>query len=215
MPNSLLNSFIDTDLRWREGELAMCKLQLLRDISDKHKFGFSYRCFVAITYAHYEGYVKNVAAQSLLHIRNSTTAQSCIHCVRETLVAPLLRKKINQMTNDSLILSISNGQIYDGISLPDEEIYLKIGNMNFSNLSWVLSSIGINSDLVTEYKPSVGRLVDLRHRCAHGEVIQFDSADLRAISNDMFKLQERIIHLLHAIAIEVVDLFEQQKFIAT
>jgi hypothetical protein len=55
MVSDLLVRTIDEELRWREAEMALAKIQLLRALGDRIAFRFSYRCFASMTYADFEG----------------------------------------------------------------------------------------------------------------------------------------------------------------
>ena len=71
MLSAVLVKTIDEELRWRELEMALSKIQLHRAIGDLHAFRYAYRCIVAMTYAHFEGFVKRVLAQALVDLVGS------------------------------------------------------------------------------------------------------------------------------------------------
>lgn len=215
MVSPLLLRTIDTELRWRETELALLKAQLRRDTADDVHFRYSYRCFAAITYAHYEAFVKTVAAQVLIDIRASGVKPSeCCESIRISLIAAPLRKSLVELPKKELIEAIHMGVNYvDTISLPSEQQFFEISNLNIRNLESLLSSVGISPLVIVPYKPSIGRLVDLRHQCAHGERVSFDSTQTNAeLADEMFTTQARIVELMHLIAMEAIDVFERGRF---
>jgi hypothetical protein len=57
--------------------------------------------------------------------------------------------------------------------------------------------------------------VTLRHECAHGERLTFDSSKKPTeLADDIFKVQTEIITLMHLLATEIVDHFHIKGFIA-
>jgi hypothetical protein len=94
MVSGELVTLINGELNWRERELAILKRQLQRDTEDSVKFGCSYRSFIAITYAHYEGFSKNLVAQAYLDIKNNTKPHDCSKSIVLSIVAPILRKRL-------------------------------------------------------------------------------------------------------------------------
>lgn len=215
MLSELLVRTIESELSWRERELAFCKLQLLRDISDTTRFEFSYRCFVAITYAHFEGFVKRIVAHALIDIRNSGAKPSeCTEVMRPHLFASALRRRLSAQSNAELLTSLGRGsQLLDELSYPSEDTIMDCGNMNVSNFEWATSCIGIDSKSFFDFRPYIGHIVNLRHSGAHGERISFDSSKSNAeLAGEIFETQTQIITLMHALAVEIITSFEKDLF---
>jgi hypothetical protein len=215
MLSQLLLKTIDDELTWRERELAFCKLQLLHDIGDSSRFEYSYRCFVAITYAHFEGFVKRVIGQALADIRNSGTRPSeCAELMRSHLFAPELRRRISSHSNLELVTAICKGiEFLDEVSYPSEETIIECGNMSVGNFEWIAACVGLGAERFADFRAHVGRIVNLRHSGAHGERINFDSSKSNTeLAGEIFDTQTQIITLIHTLAVEVISLFEQNGF---
>jgi hypothetical protein len=219
MLTALLTQTIDDELGWREPELALAKVQLQRSLSsDDRHFRYAYRAFVAMTYAHYEGFAKRTIAQALSDIYTSGTKPTqCVTGLQKALMLTSVRKKFTSLSNDDFMQSLSDGMRFmDTVPFPKVEIILECGNLNVENFLWAVSCVGLSPITFESYRPSIGRLTTLRHNCAHGEVITFDSSKTnQVLADEMYTLQQNITILMHLLAVELVDLFTHQRFLAS
>jgi hypothetical protein len=216
MLSSQLVATIDDELRWREAELALAKIQLQRSLGDATLFRFSYRCFVAMTYAHFEAYTKRIIAQAMQDIFNAGHPWSkCLASIRTNLFAPGLRQSINKLSNADLAERGSlEGCLIDNVPAPALAIIFECGNMNVTNFFWAIESIGLEQANFAFARSDVGRLASLRHDCAHGEALTFDPTKTEAqLAADMYSLQSRILTVMHTLAVEVVDSFAATGFL--
>ena len=216
MTSAILEKLIDSELSWRENELALLKAQLLRDMRNASHFPVSYRSFITITYAHYEGFTKVVMAQAISDISQHGAAPSgCAESVQIALFSGALRKKIAKLSNTDLFQAMAQAHgVLDSIPFPTGEDAMEISNMNFSNFSDIVQCIGIDSSRFAGFRRHIGRLVDLRHRCAHGERLSFDSSKTYSdLAGDAFDLQSQMILLMHALALEVLNAFDGATFL--
>lgn len=207
---------IDDELRWRESELALAKLQLQRSVGDNTLFRFSYRCFVAMTYAHFEAYTKRVVAQSMQDIFDAGhTWSKCVPAIRTHLFASGLRQLLGKMSNaDLAVRGSAAASLIDDVPPPSLDIILDCGNMNVTNFFWAVNSIGLEEAKFAFARNDVGRLTSLRHHCAHGEALTFDPTKTQAdLASEMYTLQTRILTLMHALAVELVDYFTTDGFV--
>lgn len=215
MFSSQLALTINEELRWREAELALAKLQLQRSMGDIVLFRFSYRCFAAMTYAHFEAFTKNVIAQSMKDIFDSGIQWSkCTKGIRESLFASSLRAKLAGLSNSDLTnIGSSATCLIDDVEAPSLDIILEISNMNPTNFYWAIGSIGLDEGKFSFARGDVGHLTSLRHRCAHGEKLTFDaSKTVNELARDMYGLQSRILYLMHFLAVELLDHFTAKAF---
>lgn len=216
MASRQLIDTIDGELGWREPELALAKVQLQRSLDEELHFRFSYRCFVSMTYAHYEAFVKRVIAQSLQDIFNSGHPWSkCNIHIRENLFAGKLRDLVTSISNSELARRSSLAACFiDSANAPSLDLILDIGNMNVSNFIWSIKCIGLEERTFWSFKPDIAQLTSLRHSCAHGDILTFDQTQTRrTIADEMFKLQARIILAMHTLSVEIIDHFENVNFL--
>ena len=214
--SSILANLIDNELSWREAELSHAKIQLQRSIGAGIEFRYAYRCFAALTYAHYEGFTKAILSQALDDIRLSTVKISCcVPLMRNISVAPVARKASFALSNEQFINAILQGAAYvDTLPLPDAEIISDCSNLDISNLRWAVSMIGLDPNLFIESKRSIGRLVNLRHKCAHGELLTFDQfKSEKDLASEMFSLQADITLFMHNISVCLIDHMSNDKYI--
>ncbi|PTQ65489.1 hypothetical protein C8J45_101336 [Sphingomonas sp. PP-CE-3G-477] len=210
MASLQLKSTIDQELKWREAELAVAKLYLYRSVIDKSAFAYSYRCFVVLTYAHYEAFTKRVIAQSMLDIFDSGAKWSeCRFNIRKHLFASGLRKIVDNKSNGDLATFGSvSATIIDNVTPPPVSIIMDCGNLNYPTFIWAIESVGIDSSKYGFARPDIGKLVSMRHDCAHGESLTFDPTKTDSdLAKDMFALQQRIVFLLHHLSVELLDHF--------
>ncbi len=215
MASAQLKSTIDKELKWREAELALAKLHLHRSLIDKESFAYSYRCFIILTYAHYEAFTKRVVAQSMRDIFDSGAKWSeCRLNIRKNLFASGLRKIVDSKSNEDLaIFGAGSKAIIDNVAPPPVSIIMDCGNLNFSTFIWAVESVGIDASKYGFARPDIGRLVAMRHDCAHGEALTFDPTKTESdLAKDMFELQQRIVFLLHHLSVELLDHFALGSF---
>ena len=181
MASEQLVATIENELRWREVELTLAKIQLQRAVGDQSLFSFSYRCFVSMTYAHFEAYTKRVVAQAMKDIFDSGHPWSkCAPAIRTHLFAPGLRQELSRLSNFDLAERGSfSTNLIDSVTAPSVDIILDCGNMNVTNFFWAIESIGLDPLKFSFARKDVGHLAALRHDCAHGEALTFDRMKTR------------------------------------
>lgn len=217
MLSTLLTSVIDNELRWREAELAIAKMQLQRSLHDMPLFRFAYRCFISMTYAHFEAYTKLVIAQAMSDIfRSGCLWSSCLPIIQTNLFAPALRSKIKELSNEDLASCGSVPRcLIDDVPPPSLNIILDCGNMNVTNFVWAVGSIGLDTANFAFARRDVGRLASLRHECAHGEALTLDATKTPLeLARDVYNLQSRIVFVMHTLAVEIVDHFASGSYIS-
>jgi MAE_28990/MAE_18760-like HEPN len=217
MISAVLENLIEDELRWRESELSLLKIQLLRDVRSNDHFPVSYRSFVAVTYAHYEGFVKIVLAQAVSDIfQGGTLPSSCVEEVQAYHFAHKARKHVSQLSNSQLIRTLMQSMnLIDEIPKPTGEEFLEMSNLNVKTFLDITGSINLSIASFQDFRRSIGRLVDLRHRCAHGEKLTFDSSKSNGeLAQEVFDLQSSVILLMHATAIGLLDLFDSRSFLS-
>lgn len=216
MLSALTQEIIENDLAWRETELSLAKIQLHKSLGDTKHFRYAYRCFIAMTYAHFEGYIKNISAQVLDDIIHSGTIVSeCNDNICNNYIAPSARRMISSLSNKDLIAKVfrANDPLSD-IGYPSPEKIFEISNMDLPTFSKLVKSIGINDSVFEDYKSTIAKLTSSRHKCAHGEKLSFDSTQTDDdLAYSLFKIQGEAIKLMHHFAIEVIDHLYQRKYL--
>jgi hypothetical protein len=215
MASKQLTSTSDNELRWREAELAVAKLHLHKSLVDRQAFEYSYRCLAMLTYAHYEAFCKRIVAQAMVDIFTSGVKWSeCCDSIQINLFANRVRQNISALSNKDLAgRSIRPTCLIDDLTAPDVSVILDCGNLNNQNFDWAIECVGLDPSHFSYARRDIGRIVALRHSCAHGEQLTFDVTKSNTdLANDIFQLQARILLLMHDLALELIDLFSRSGF---
>jgi len=201
---------IDTEFGWRESEMAIAKIHLHRSIMDRASFGYSCRCFIMMTYAHFEAFTKLVIAQALQDIFDSGVKWSeCRKSIQINLFAHRLRSMFSAFSNAEVAEKGSaSACLIDVLPPPDLAVIFESGNMNPTNFDWVVECIGLDPQRFSFARRDIGRLPGMRHDCAHGKALTFDpTKNEREVASDLYSLQSHIILLMHALAVDLIDHF--------
>ena len=207
---------VENELSWREAELALAKVHLQRSTHETTLFRYSYRCFVMLTYAHYEAYTKRIIAQGLQEISASGHPWSaCQFQIQSTLFSNGLRSSLSSLSNEQLALQGSSTEcLIDQLEFPSLSIILDCSNMNVKNFSWAVSTIGLDMDRFNFARADIGHLTARRHECAHGQLLTFDPTQSNVeLAKDAFGLQSRIILLMHTLAVEILEHFKHSSYL--
>jgi hypothetical protein len=201
---------IDAEFGWRESEMAIAKIHLHRSILDRASFGYSCRCFIMLTYAHFEAFTKQVIAQALQDIFDTGVKWSeCQKPMQINLFAARLRTMFTNFSNIEIAEKSSvSSCLIDALAPPDMAVILECGNMNPTKFEWMVECVGLDPTRFSFARNDIGKLASMRHDCAHGKALTFDVTKTdREIANDLYVLQSHIVLLMHALTIEVIDHF--------
>lgn len=212
-----LSQTINSELRWRESELAIAKVHLFTSVHDGAVFRYSYRCFAMLTYAHYEAFTKRVIAQSMQDIFSSGCKWSaCNRLVQIGLFSGGLRRMISTMSNEEIVQRGSSDVcIIDDVQPPSLDTIMESGNMNIANFFAAVSSVGLDVAPFNHSRRHIGQLVALRHHCAHGEALSLDASKTNLqLASELSALQDEALLLLHVLSVELVDHFNRGGYLA-
>ena len=111
-----------------------------------------------------------------------------------------------------LILKSQKGRVrgclIDALGPPDIAVILECGNMNPTKFEWAVECIGLDPKRFSFARKDIGRLAGMRHDCAHGKALTFDTTKTeREVANAYTSLQNDIVLLMHALAVEVIHHF--------
>jgi len=185
-----LQDFLDKEHAWRIKEIANFKIAAKSSAPLGQKSWI--RAAVPILYAHWEGFVKNAATAYLNFIncqgRNYEDLESCF-------VVFGLKAKINNLVS-SKKSSISIATVDFLRSEMKSKANLKVGNAidTESNLSSsvfenIALSIGIDTaPYETRYNLIDISLLKRRNQIAHGEYLDLEPDDYRALANETLLL---------------------------
>jgi len=206
MLSPILRNLIDGELKWREKEIA---------IDDNDHFRCIYRAFLSIVYAHYEAFAKIVVAQSVADMSSSGCVKADFLAeIQESLFANAARKHLSALSNAELVAALRTKEPFlNQLPDPPVERFMSISNLNVSNLKHLIGCVGLDWRQFAPYAKYIGRLVHLRHQCAHGQQISLDATKTnKELADDLLDLQTKTIVVMHLLAVQIVDLFELRAF---
>lgn len=185
-----LQDFLDNEKSWRTQEIHTLKY-VIRN-SDEVRRRAVLRASLTILYGHWEGFVKASSYAYAQYLSNLplkySEVQSCFLGISAREEVRLLAE-----TNKFSLLKLSVDKIFqkreERIKVDLKKHIDRMGNLNFSLFSEILSGLGL------DFTPYEGKKVFIdesllakRNRVAHGEFIEINAADFDVYANDVISL---------------------------
>lgn len=165
---------IESDLSWREAELASMKMDILRAPPNSDKQRALLRAIFAILYAHYEGFFKFCWQLFLDEVQKSSTERRFCH---EGLAILSLKDEFSALKgklSPEMIWRFCVGEFpvrcSEAIRFSSETTELDSeANLYPSKLKKYLAALGIPDVIVDTHAPVLKSLVGRRNEIAHGK----------------------------------------------
>lgn len=191
---SELSSELDEEFGWRIQEIAALKRSIRQ--SDGVTRRAILRASLAITYAHWEGFVKNSSITYACYL--SSTGLSFMD-LRDCFLGVPARTKISQMAESQKSFTLWSSAVSEIIKTRGEKVRIdiephikKIGNLNYDAFSEIANTLGVSS---SEYKAKEQlideRLLATRNKIAHGKDMEVECDEFDDVSDEVISLMRR------------------------
>ena len=203
-------SNLDRDISWRKKEFSNLELLIQEKEENKSLLETLYRSAILLLYSHWEGHIKYCARYYIKYI--SSQDHKCFE-LKENFQQIMLGKHLSEKQIDPLngkyiyhqqvLFNFFRGNMQNIFKVNEDETITTKSNLNFENLSIILSQLGLElGDLETKKAFIDEKLLDGRNSIAHGS--KRGREDLQSLYEDIKKELLEMIEYFHSLISESI-----------
>lgn len=211
MTNS--GEILEADLSWREAELASLKRLAIANRENKTAYLAMLRASCALLYAHFEGFTKFSWEHLLDTIETEEIAVDDLHIDFKTLALENMFKKLRGNLDSQSLLFFFTSQL--PAALEDKAKFAEDCRLETECNLWPnifereCARIGVASTELESWRTRIRSLVSRRNEIAHGKKMVINSVE------EYSEFENAVLMVLHDLAVQVLDIIEKQKHIAS
>lgn len=208
-----LFDFTASELAWRKKELQSIRIL----VKDRYNLSLNsknalLRSIVALTYAHWEGFIKSCAAAYVEYVAMQRLKHNELSLSFLALaVRPMLNSaaQSKQAEDHIKLVKFFLDEMTNRSSMPYKDVISTESNLSSTVLRNIVIMLGFDySPYVTKEKLIDDKLVKLRNQIAHGEYIGVDEQEI-------LELQEQCISLMETFQTQIDNALAVQQFLAS
>lgn len=185
---------LDNDLVWRKKELSILYDFITKNKSNSEILDVALRSGIALLYAHWEGFVKCAGTSYLEYVARMHRPLSELSSnfvalgMREHLQGAATSSQLFKMLE---VTDILINKLEEKSSFAWQQAIQTKSNLSPQRFKEIVFSLGLDyKHYETKEKLLEKKLVEARHKIAHGKYLPYDEADFRLIYKEILDLME-------------------------
>ena len=203
-----LSTALETDLDWREAELASLKILAVTSPAGSVRRQALLRSLLALLYAHYEGFCKYSWSIFLDYIEDQSIELNSLQGPLAALASIKELRRVKNLGSEET-LSFFQTELTEFLHAPAVFSHRPSANSNLwpELLAEHLKSLCLNPDHVINHKILLRSLVARRNAVAHGDSITISDV------SEYINIENAVVEVMYNISFDIIDVIESQSYL--